>query len=124
MNVLYPAKSAERLSAICEKLATLFTLPPFRIIHSSEYFESAQSSRGPFQLTVTQYFGSINSEQTAQIGAPDHWNLAWRAAVGLHFNYQVAIARGAVTRYQQRSISRKLRGVFTEIRLHGDPVAA
>jgi hypothetical protein len=121
MNVLYPAISTERLPKICEKLAAAFDLPPFRKIHSSQYLETTQSGE-VFQITVTEFIAPVSSEQTAQIGPPDHWNLAWRAAVGLRFNYQVAIARGAVTRSQQRSIARKLRSVFAEIRLHGDPV--
>ncbi len=124
MNFLYPAMSEERLPAICEKLATAFALSMFHTIHRSEYLETARSAQGPFEISVTEYAGSVSSEQAAQIGSPDHWNLAWRAAAGLRFNYQVAIARGAVTRNQQRSIARRLRSVFTEIKLHGDPIAA
>jgi hypothetical protein len=120
MNVLYPAKSEETLSAICEKLETEFALPPFRTTRRSEYLETAQSAQGPFEITVTEYVGSVSSEQAMRIGPPDHWNLAWRAAVGLQFNYQLRIAHGPVTRNQQRSIARKLRKVFTEIKLHGD----
>ena len=122
MNVLYPAISTESLPRICEKLAAAFDLPPFRRIHLSQYLETAQSGE-VFQITVTEFIAPVRSEQATQIGPPDHWNLAWRAAVGLRFNYQVAIGRGAVTRSQQRSIARKLRSVFAEIRLHGDPVA-
>jgi hypothetical protein len=122
MNGLYPAISKERLPVICEKLAASFTLPPFRVIHRSEYFEGAQSALGLFELTVTEYFDPISSEQAAQITGPDHWNLAWRAAVGLQFNYQVRVAQGAVTRHQHRTIARKFRRIFEEIRLHGDSV--
>jgi hypothetical protein len=121
VNVLYPAISGERLPAICQKLAAAFDLPPFRKIHSSQHLETAHSGE-VLQITVTEFIVPVTSDQAAQIGPPDHWNLAWRAAVGLRFNYQVAIARGTVTRSQQRSIARRLRSVFTEIRLHGDPL--
>jgi hypothetical protein len=121
MNVLYPAISPERLPRVCEKLAAAFDLPTFQRTDSSQYLETARSGE-VFQITVTEFLAPVSSEQAAQIGPPDYWNLAWRAAVGLRFNYQVAIARGAVTRSQQRSIAHKLRSVFAEIRLHGDPV--
>src|SRR5689334_9748394 len=123
MNALYPAISTQKLTTICEKLAAAFDLPPFRRIHSSQYLETAQSGE-VFQITVTEFIAPVRSEQAAQIGPPDHWNLAWRAAIGLRFNYQVAVARSQVTRSRQRTIARRLRSVFTEIRLPGDPVAA
>jgi hypothetical protein len=85
MNVLYPAISAEGLTRVCEMLAAAFELPPFQTIHRSEYLETAQSG-GAFQITVTEYVGQASSEQAAAIGRPDHWNLAWRAAVGLRYN--------------------------------------
>jgi hypothetical protein len=86
------------------------------------FFETAQPEE-VFQITVTEFIAPVSSEQAAQIGPPDHWNSAWRAAIGLRFNYQVAAARGQVTRSQQRAIARRLRSVFAEIKLHGDPVA-
>jgi hypothetical protein len=100
MNVLYPAISTEKLPTICEKLAAMFDLPPFRKIRSSQYLETAQTGE-VFQITVTEFIATVNSEQATQIGPPDHWNLSWRASVGFRFNYQVAIAwGGAVTRSQ------------------------
>jgi hypothetical protein len=122
MNVLYPAISSEGLTTVCERLAAVFKLPQFHRTYSSQHLAIARSGDA-FQITVTEFVGSVNAEQAARIGAPDHWNLAWRAAVGLRFNYQVAIARGAVTRSQQRTIGRRLRSVFTEVRLHGESVA-
>jgi hypothetical protein len=128
MAFLYPAKSEERLHVVCEKLAIVFGLPPFQTTFRSEYFEKAQSAGGTFfgfiDITVIEYFGSVNSEQVKQIDPPYYWDLAWRAAVGLQFNYQVAIYRGLMKRNHKRRIARKLRSVFTEIRLHGEPVAA
>lgn len=119
MNVLYPAVSAEPLDLVCERLAAALELPPFQKIRSSQYLETAQSG-DPFQITVTEYFGSVTSDQAEQIGPPDYWNLAWRAAVGLRFNYQVAMTREAVTRSRRRTIAQRLRSVFSEVRLHGD----
>ena len=75
-------------------------------------------------LVVTRFSGTIDADQANRIGPPDFWNLAWRAAVGLEFNYQVVITHGPVTRNQQRSIARKLRSVFQRVRMHGDPAAA
>ena len=51
MNVLYPAKSEETLSAICEKLAAVFALPPFCTIRRSLYLQTAQSALGPLEIT-------------------------------------------------------------------------
>jgi hypothetical protein len=120
MNVCYPAISQEKLPTIGEKLSIVFTLPPFRTVHQSQYLETAKSTRESFEITVTEYIRLVSSEQASQIGVPDHWDLAWRAAVGLQFNYQVRITRVTANRNQQRRIARKLRSVFTEIKLHGD----
>jgi hypothetical protein len=120
MNVLYPATSEERICLVCEKLTCLFDLPESGTIHRSEYLESARSRHGRFEITVTEYLLWASSEQPAQVGPPDHWH--WRLAVSPRFNYQVAIAGAAFSRNQRRSITRKLRTVFPEIRLHGDPV--
>src|SRR2546422_372269 len=89
-----------------------------RLSHRSEYLETAVASSGAIAMTVTRFSGTVDAEQARRIGPPDHWNVAWRAAVGLEFNYQVAIARGPATRNQQRSIARKLRSVFQRVQLH------
>ena len=124
MQRLYPAISDEEIDAICRKLAAAFGLPPFAVSHRSEYLETAVASSGQITMTVTRFCGTVDAEQARRIGPPDYWNLAWRAAIGLEFNYQVAIARDAVTRNQQRTISRKLRSVFAKVKMHGDPAAA
>jgi len=124
LNALYPAISEQDLDAICRKLAAAFGLPPFALKHRSEYLETASASSGALAISVTRFCGTLDAEQASRIGPPDHWNLAWRAAVGLELNYQVAIARGAVTRNQQRATARRLRGVFRKVQMHGDPGAA
>lgn len=121
MPFLYPAKSEERLLIVCEKLAILFGLPPFETTFRSEYYEEAQSAGGTISISVIEYFGSVNSEQVKQIDPPYYGNLAWRAAVGLQFNYMVRISHPFHKRNHKRRIARKLRSVFTEIRLHGEP---
>jgi len=124
VNAMYAAMSDEDIDAICRKLSAAFGLPPFTLKHRSEYLETAVASSAAITITVTRFSGAVDAEQARRIGAPDHWNLAWRAAIGLEFNYQVAIARGAVTRNQQRTITRKLRSVFRKVKMHGDPAAA
>jgi hypothetical protein len=86
--------------------------------------ETATASSAEITIAVTRFTGSVDAEQASRIGPPDYWNLAWRAAVGLEFNYQVAITHGPLTRNQQRSVARKLRSVFQRVRMHGDPPAA
>jgi hypothetical protein len=124
MNVLYPATSEEELDSVCAKLAAAFALPAFALSHRSEYVETAVAATAAMTITVSRFLCAVDAEQASRIGPPDHWNVAWRAAVGLEFNYQVAIDRGPVTRNQRRAIARKLRSVFQKVRLHGDPAAA
>jgi hypothetical protein len=124
VNALYPAISDEDIDAICRKLAAAFGLPPFTLSHRSEYLETAVVTSGAMTITVTRFSGTVDAEHARRIGPPDHWNLAWRAAIGLEFNYQVAIALGAVTRNQQRTIARRLRSVFGKVQMHGDPASA
>ena len=124
LKALYPATSNEHLNGVCQKLAAAFDLPAFTLSHQSEHLETATASSAEITIAVTRFTGSIDAEQASRMGPPDFWNLAWRAAVGLEFNYQVAITHGPLTRNQQRSVARKLRSVFQRIRMHGDPAAA
>jgi hypothetical protein len=124
VNALYPAISDEDTDAVGGKLAAAFGLPPFTLTHRSEYLETFVASSGAITMTVTHFLRAVDAEQARGIGPPDHWNLAWRAAIGLEFNYQVAIARGVATRNQQRAVARKLRSVFRKVQMHGDPAAA
>ena len=123
-RLYYPAKSEERLTVICEKLAIVFGLPPFQTTFRSEYFEKAESGREDFMIEVVEYFGSISEEQVEQMRGPNYWDvnwdLRWRIGAGLQFNYQVVIHRGLVTRNQRHKTARKLRSVFTVIKLHGE----
>jgi len=123
MNALYPARSDISLTEICERLVVVFELAPFKHLHRSDHLETAQavSIVTPFQVAVTQYFYPVTLEDAERLGPPDYWNLAWRTAVGFFFNYQVRVSYEAVTRNKRRKIARKLRSVFTEIRLHGEP---
>jgi hypothetical protein len=124
LNTLYPATSDDDLNALCAKLAAAFDLPAFTSRHRSEYLETSTASSGALTISVTRFLRSVDAEQARRIGPPDYWNLAWRAAVGLEFNYQVAIARGPATRNQQRVIARKLRSIFRKVRLHGESSTA
>ena len=120
MNLHYPAASADSLTVVCEKLAAGFALPPFAVTRESEHVRSARSASGPFAIEVVEFLGHVSAEDAAKIDSPDQWNLAWRAEVGLEFNFQVSITRGTVTRRQRERTARKLRLAFSEIRLHGD----
>jgi hypothetical protein len=90
VNALYPATSDEGLHDVCAKLAAAFDLPAFTLSHQSENLETATASSAGMTIAVTRFSGSIDAEEASLIGPPDYWNLAWRAAVGLEFNYQVA----------------------------------
>lgn len=120
MNLLYPAASGESLEVICEKLAVAFEMPAFCVVRDSEYIRNAHSASGPFEIEVIEFLGRISEEEAAKIGPPDHWNLAWRIAVGLEFNFQIKITRGAVTRRQRERTAHKLRSIFSQVRLHGE----
>lgn len=124
VNAMYPAISDEDFETVCRKLAAAFGLPPFAMKHRSEHLETATASSGDMTISATRFLGMVDAEQARRIGAPDHWNLAWRAAVGLEFNYQVAIYRDSVTRSQRRTVARRLRAVFRKVRMHGDPAVA
>jgi hypothetical protein len=119
VNRMYAATSSDALDVVCAKLAAAFRLPPFKAIHRSEYLETAESNDA-MTFRVTEYLGAVDAARAARIGPPDYWNLAWRAAVGLNFNYQVWIMNKPAARNRQRVIARKLRSIFQHIQMHGD----
>jgi len=120
MNLLYPAASEESLSVICEKLAGAFEMPPFDVVRESNQLRSARSASGPFEIEVVEFIGRVSAEEAAKIDSPDQSNLEWRAAVGLEFNFQVMLTRGAFTRRQSERTARKLRSVFSRVQIPGD----
>lgn len=106
---------------MCSKLAATFDQPPFDVQRRSNHLEVAESVSAELSVRVVHYLVSVTAEQAAEIGPPDYWDLVWRTAVGIEYNYQLAITRGPVTRNQQRRFACKLRSVFALVKMHGDP---
>ena len=122
MRSVYAASSKDDLESVCAALADRFSLPPFRTTRRSEHLATATSEGDSLGFTVTEYFGFVSSDEAKGIGPPDFWNLAWRAAVGDEFNYQVVFDRDpeAVSRQKARRLKQRLRPIFETLRLHGD----
>jgi len=99
-----------------------FELPQFETTRRSQHLAAAASSTGAYAFTVIEYFGFVPLDEAERLGPPDYWDLAWRAAVGRRFNFQITFDRdeSRVSRQKARRMKQHLRTVFDHVRLHGD----
>ena len=120
---LYPARSTNDLRTICSQIQQVYGLPVFEFQRISAHLLSASSDAGEFGFTIKEFPDVVPASQVANRASPDYWDLAWRTAVGIEFNYQVEFRwdSSAMSRWRAHRLKRKLKRIFDYIRFHGEP---